>query len=116
MASIKCAHCQGRHDSVAEVRKCAGVKQQGFPETSGLSENQQVYLRDLLGQLHLKLDNNETPETISYEIGHLILRALIDVRRLKVMDKPYSFPPGVSVVPHPKRPKERTPTRRRNKT
>lgn len=33
--SIKCGHCRGRHDKVAEVRTCSGNRPAGAPTTRG---------------------------------------------------------------------------------
>jgi hypothetical protein len=57
-------------------------------------------------------DGDWTINTIPYRDGQAILSGLIDARRFKATGKPYSFPPGVRINPHPSRPAERTPTRR----
>jgi hypothetical protein len=119
--SIRCAHCRGRHDTVAEVKSCS-VEHQCGPVTTGrapvttlmqdtLTEGKQRYLSDLLGQFYLKLAGDLTVETIGYNDGNKILQALIDARRNKTMGKPFTFPDGVEMIPNPRKPRERTPTR-----
>lgn len=114
--AFKCPYCEGKHDTVSEARQCFSnngtVTTKKRPEIfTNLSDGQQSYLGDLLGQFYLTLDGEVTVQTIGYVDGKRILDGLIDARRLKTMDRPFSFPPGVSMMPHPPKAKERTPTR-----
>ena len=108
-------HCEGKHDTVAEARECEGIEQKLPP--ANLTEGQQKYLSDLLAGYYAKLAGDETPATISYQAGKLIMDKLIDARRLKATGKPYSLPPNILIAHSPKagQPKTRTPTGRKSK-
>jgi hypothetical protein len=103
---MKCWHCKGEHDTVSQVRSCAGKKGGNTPTGATdtyefLSMGQQKYLGDLLRQLHLELAGGATLETVSYEAGSIILKSLIDVRRSKAVGKPWTLPDGVIPLANP---------------
>lgn len=106
---MRCGHCKETDVDIDHVRKCASVPHVEGGKPSGMSENQQKYLDDLLHLFGLKLEGDLAPETISYEAGHPILSALIAARRHKTMGQDYEFPPGVVVLSNPDKgkPKER---------
>jgi hypothetical protein len=98
--AFKCGHCGEKHDTVAEARKCAEARSQvksqsksqvnDEPET--MRPKSQEFLRDLLNQFGLMLPNNQTVETIDWQIGKEYLHALIAARRLRATHQPYSTP------------------------
>lgn len=111
---FKCAHCENRHDTVKEARKCAGIEEPApFVLATNLSDKQQGFLTDLLAQFHCELDGGLTPATITYDAGQPIISALVEARRNKATGKSYKLPIAVNVLAHPNRgqPKERTPNR-----
>jgi hypothetical protein len=117
---IKCWHCRGKHETVAEVKACAitkgGDTPTGATDTyTNLSERQQVLLSDLLHQLHVELLDGATPETVSYQVGRSVIDVLVDARRSKAMGRNYRLPAGVVQLANPTRgqPKTRTPTQRK---
>jgi hypothetical protein len=99
--SIRCAHCRGRHETVAEVRECAGVNPNPDPEYTNLSKGQQTYLSDLLVQLHCELADGATPETVSYKVGQPIITALVAARRNKSTRRTFTLPAGVVQLARP---------------
>lgn len=129
---MKCGHCKGNHDKVAEVLECSKVKlitnttdsgeveqnrwkrdeARAAKKSSNLSEKQQGFLRDLLRQFNLALEDDLTPETISYDKGKPILNGLVDARRNKATGKPYKFPDGVLQSANPNKSKTRTSAQR----
>jgi hypothetical protein len=117
---VKCWHCKGKHETVAEVKACAGVgtddgpTQQAAQMYTNLSEGQQRYLSVLLRQLHVELLDGATPETVSYKVGKPIIDGLVDARRSKAMGRNYQLPAGVVQLANPTRgqPKTRRPTQK----
>jgi len=106
-----CGKCQERDVTINHVEKCYGV------DSSGLTPEQQTYLRDLLSLFNLVLPGELTPETINRHEGKAILDGLIGARRLRAMGHDYRLPDGVLVSPKPKprRSGERRPATRRGK-
>ena len=109
--AFKCGHCGKRHDTIAEGRECAANKRQAKgddtpatpdflkqdvdAQTEHMRPGAQKFLADLLRQFGLVLTNDMTPATIPWQDGKKILHGLIDARRLKSTNKPYSLPDGV---------------------
>jgi Family of unknown function (DUF6011) len=106
---IRCGHCKEMHDTVAEVRDCAGVGPRRDPKEGPLTMPQQKFLGDLLRQFNCELEGNEYINTISYAAGQPIISALVDARRLKATGKSFTLPRGVRQLPAKAR-GERTPT------
>jgi Family of unknown function (DUF6011) len=103
---MRCWHCKGSHETVAQVRTCAGKKGGNTPTGATntyefLSMGQQKYLGDLLRQLHLELAGDVTLETVSYQTGKTILDGLVDARRNKAVGKPMVLPAGVTMLANP---------------
>ena len=99
---IKCGHCTGHHDTVADVRLCAKAKPRDddmSKVSSPLRPKQVKFLRDLLSQFGLELEGDETPETISYLVGQPIISALVDARRFKATGKSFTLPAGTRLLP-----------------
>jgi hypothetical protein len=118
--AFKCGHCGKTHNKVAEARECAEQQQDGKqPEQEVyefLSMGQQKFLGDLMRQFGLVFADSQTEiNKISYREGKKILSGLIDARRLKATNKPYSLPDGVLLDPSKKNMpgKVREPTRKR---
>jgi hypothetical protein len=104
---MRCGHCKEPDVDIEHVRKCADVPHVEDDKPSGMSENQQNYLDDLLHLFGLKLEGDLTPATISYESGHPILSALIVARRHRTMGQDFELPPGVVVLSNPSKGKPR---------
>jgi hypothetical protein len=143
--AFKCGHCGEKHDTVKEAQQCFRAKkigprpgsginyaaaertkmQSNIEEQSGqhteqvtyefLSMGQQKFLGDLLRQFGLVLASGQDINKISYADGKKILAGLIDARRLKATNQPYSLPDGVLHDPQAKNMpgKVRQPTRQR---
>jgi hypothetical protein len=99
--AIRCGHCQKTHETVAEVRECAGVNPTPDPKYTNLSERQQKFLGDLLAQLHCELADGVTPETVSYQVGQPIITALVAARRNKSTRRTFTLPAGVVQLARP---------------
>jgi uncharacterized protein DUF6011 len=126
---MKCGHCKGDHETVTQVRKCAGIKETGNTKTRSLPRSrategddadltlkQQKFLSDLLAEFGLELQgahDGMNPATIDYQSGKRILDGLVDARRFKATGRSFTLPAGVRQLAHPEqgKPRERTVTR-----
>ena len=98
--AFKCGHCGNKHDTVKEAQQCFESKRQNKDDSQTVQAETmrpgaQKFLGDLLRQFGLVLTNDMTPETIPWQDGKKILHGLIDARRLKATNQPYSLPDGV---------------------
>jgi hypothetical protein len=100
---IKCGHCHGYHDSVADVRGCAqrpvAAAAPVMVADPPITEPQQVYLTDLIGQKVWPSDIPEvTPEVVPHltkAVASTLIKMLIDApKKPQGMGVPDTIPDG----------------------